>query len=106
MPEADIKEVVRNRYGEIARNVRAPGSPCCYDGERGSEGISANLYAADETKSLPQDALAASLGCGAAPSRASSGGAPSLADGAYGSMSMPARRAAFLVVAMPVVPLA
>ena len=64
MPEADIKEVVRNRYGEIARNVRAPGSPCCYDGERGSEGISANLYAADETKSLPQDALAASLGCG------------------------------------------
>jgi arsenite methyltransferase len=64
MPEADIKEVVRNRYAEIARNVRAPGSSCCYDGERGSEGISANLYAADETKSLPQDALAASLGCG------------------------------------------
>ena len=30
----------------------------------GSEGISANLYAADETKCLPQDAVAASLGCG------------------------------------------
>jgi hypothetical protein len=35
-----------------------------------------------------------SAGCGATPSRASTGGAPSLADGAYGSMSMPARRAA------------
>lgn len=64
MPETDIREVVRERYAEIARNVRAPGSSCCYDGESGSEGISANLYAADETKCLPQDAVAASLGCG------------------------------------------
>jgi SAM-dependent methyltransferase len=64
MSEADIKDVVRNRYAEIARGVRASGSSCCYDGERGSEGISANLYAADETNCLPQDAVAASLGCG------------------------------------------
>jgi arsenite methyltransferase len=64
MPEADIKDVVRNRYAEIARNVRAPGSSCCYDGEAGSEGISANLYGADETSCLPQDAVTASLGCG------------------------------------------
>jgi len=64
MSEADVKEAVRNRYAEIARNVRAPGSSCCYDGERGSEGISANLYAADETSCLPQDAVTASLGCG------------------------------------------
>ena len=49
---------------QIARNVQATGSSCCYDGESGSEGISANLYAADETKCLPQDALTASLGCG------------------------------------------
>ncbi len=64
MSEVDIKEVVRNRYAEIARNVRAPGSSCCYDGERGSEGISANLYADDETRSLPEEAVSASLGCG------------------------------------------
>jgi arsenite methyltransferase len=64
MSEVDIKAVVRERYAEIARNVRAPGSSCCYDGESGSEGISANLYAADETKCLPQDAVTASLGCG------------------------------------------
>ena len=64
MPEAEIKEVVRERYAEIARGVRTSGSSCCYDGERGSEGISANLYTADETNCLPQGAVAASLGCG------------------------------------------
>jgi arsenite methyltransferase len=64
MPEADIKEVVRERYAKIARNVGASGSSCCYDDELGSEGTSANLYAADETKCLPQDAVTASLGCG------------------------------------------
>jgi SAM-dependent methyltransferase len=64
MSDADIKEVVRSRYAEIARNVRAPDSSCCYDGESGSEGISANLYAADETNCLPRDAVGASLGCG------------------------------------------
>ena len=70
MLEIDIKESVRERYAEIARNVGKPGSSCCsgssscYDGERGSEGISANLYADDETKSLPEEAVLASLGCG------------------------------------------
>jgi arsenite methyltransferase len=62
--ETDIKEVVRGRYAEIARSVRAPGSSCCYDGEAGSCGISANLYADDETESLPEEAVLASLGCG------------------------------------------
>jgi SAM-dependent methyltransferase len=64
MSEVDIKEVVRERYAEIARKVHAPGSSCCYDGEAGSCGISANLYADDETKSLPEAAVLASLGCG------------------------------------------
>ena len=64
MSEADIKEVVRERYAEIARSVRTPGSSCCYDGEAGSAGISANLYAGDETRSLPEEAVLASLGCG------------------------------------------
>jgi SAM-dependent methyltransferase len=64
MPEVDLKEAVRDRYAEIARNVRAPGSSCCYDGEAGSCGISANLYADDETGSLPKEAVLASLGCG------------------------------------------
>jgi arsenite methyltransferase len=64
MSETDIREVVRERYAKIARSVRAPGSSCCYDGEAGSSGISANLYAGDETRSLPEEAVLASLGCG------------------------------------------
>ena len=64
MPKVDIKEVVRERYGEIARNVQGPGSSCCYDGEAGSCRISANLYAEDETGSVPEAAVFASLGCG------------------------------------------
>ena len=65
MSEIDIKEVVRERYAEIARSVRARRvRRCCYDGEAGSGGISANLYADDETESLPEEAVLASLGCG------------------------------------------
>jgi SAM-dependent methyltransferase len=65
MSEAGIKDVVRERYAEIARNVQTSGSSCCYDGEAGSWcGISANLYADDQTGSLPEEAVLASLGCG------------------------------------------
>ncbi len=63
MSETAIREAVRERYAEIARSVRGPGS-CCYDGEVGSRGISANLYGDGETQSLPEDAVLASLGCG------------------------------------------
>ena len=64
MSETNIKEAVRGRYAEIARSVRVPGSSCCYDGEAGSSGISANLYADKETELLPEKAVLASLGCG------------------------------------------
>ena len=64
MTEVDIKEVVRERYAEIARNAQRPGSSCCYDGEAGSCGISADLYAENETGALPEQAVLASLGCG------------------------------------------
>lgn len=70
MSNIDIKEAVRERYAEIARNVSKPGTSCCSgsssctDGEKGSEGVSANLYGADETGALPEKAVLASLGCG------------------------------------------
>jgi arsenite methyltransferase len=63
MSDTEIRETMRERYAEIARSVQRPGS-CCYDGEVGSRCISANLYADDETGSLPKDAVLASLGCG------------------------------------------
>jgi arsenite methyltransferase len=61
MPEADIKEVVRNRYAEAAQNVRT-GSSCC--GAREWDPITSNLYADVETRNLPENAILASLGCG------------------------------------------
>ena len=70
MSEVDIKEAVRDRYGEIARNVGKSGSSCCsgssscYDGEKGAGAVSANLYNDSETGGLPERAVLASLGCG------------------------------------------
>jgi arsenite methyltransferase len=61
MPEADIKEVVRNRYAEAAQNVRT-GSSCC--GAKEWDPITSNLYADVETRNLPENAILASLGCG------------------------------------------
>jgi hypothetical protein len=70
MPEANIKEIVRERYAESARNVRASGS-CCGGVSCGADaalaGVSAitgNLYADHEKGALPEEAVLASLGCG------------------------------------------
>ncbi len=65
MPETNIKEVVRERYAEAARNVRAPGS-CCGGAAtlNGVSAITGNLYADQETSALPEEAVLASLGCG------------------------------------------
>ena len=63
MANDELKQAVQSKYGEAARRVRQGGAcdssatPCC-------DPISSNLYAANEIESLPQEALAASLGCG------------------------------------------
>lgn len=62
MSEADIKEVVRERYAEAARSVQA-GASCCA-GPREWDPITSNLYADTETCDLPENAVLASLGCG------------------------------------------
>jgi SAM-dependent methyltransferase len=54
----DIKEAVREKYSQAA--VRA-GS-CC--GARPSDPITSNLYSDQETGTLPDTAVLASLGCG------------------------------------------
>jgi SAM-dependent methyltransferase len=63
----EVKEAVRARYGEAAKQVRSKGSGCCGPGSATSSccnPISENLYAADEAGAVPADALSASLGCG------------------------------------------
>jgi SAM-dependent methyltransferase len=75
----DVKEVVKERYGEAARRAAAggdagcaPGGDCC--GPKSSccsqgavelyDPITSNLYEEGETAGLPAEALLASLGCG------------------------------------------
>lgn len=61
----DIKQVVKEKYGEAARKVTGiePGSSCC-TAQPSSDCISSNLYDAAQTKDLPEAAVLASLGCG------------------------------------------
>ena len=57
-----IRETVREKYAERARRVGDGGS-CCSTSS-GCDPITSDLYAADETGVLPEDAVKASLGCG------------------------------------------
>jgi len=63
---ADIKEVVKQKYGEAALRVKSGGSSCC--GATASTGccdpITTNLYDAVQAGQIPEEALLASLGCG------------------------------------------
>jgi SAM-dependent methyltransferase len=65
-PSTDIKEVVRQKYGEAALRVTSGGSSCC--GATASTGccdpITTNLYDAAQVGQIPEEALLASLGCG------------------------------------------
>jgi arsenite methyltransferase len=61
MENIEIKEVVREKYGEAARQVSAGGS-CCRPGA--CDPITSNLYDASQTDAIPEHALLASLGCG------------------------------------------
>jgi ubiquinone/menaquinone biosynthesis C-methylase UbiE len=64
---SDIKEVVRERYGRAARQVKSGKGGCCGTQDASSCGcdpITSNLYAHDEASAVPGNALKASLGCG------------------------------------------
>jgi arsenite methyltransferase len=66
MSTTDIKDVVKERYGQAALRVRAGGSSCC--GATATTGcadpITSNLYDASQAGQIPEEALLASLGCG------------------------------------------
>jgi SAM-dependent methyltransferase len=78
LSDADLKDVVKAKYGAAAQAVTRGGqascggstipheSGCC--GSASSQGaidpITSNLYKLGETADLPAEALAASLGCG------------------------------------------
>ena len=62
----DIKNTVREKYGQAARRVLAggDGGGCGGDGACCGDPISSDLYDAAQTAGLPQQAVLASLGCG------------------------------------------
>src|SRR5580692_2344170 len=67
MSALDIKEVVKEKYGQAALRVSTGGSSCCGAGpalDGGCDPITSNLYDALQTTELPQEAVKASLGCG------------------------------------------
>src|SRR3954469_9491447 len=62
----DIQDAVRQKYGAIAASVRegASSASCCGPAACGCDPITSGLYSNDETGTLPDSAVAASLGCG------------------------------------------
>ncbi|MGB9234285.1 MAG: arsenite methyltransferase [Terriglobales bacterium] len=66
MSSTDIKDVVKEKYGQAALRVKTGGSSCC--GATGSSGcadpITSNLYDSWQAQEIPEEALLASLGCG------------------------------------------
>src|SRR6187455_3429668 len=62
----DIKEVVREKYGQVALKVLDEGASCCGPSCCGSESdpITSGLYDESQSDQIPETALKASLGCG------------------------------------------
>jgi arsenite methyltransferase len=63
---ANMQEIVKEKYGQAAKQVAAGGTGCCGGGGdlSGCDPITRNLYDDAEKSGLPADAVAASLGCG------------------------------------------
>ena len=67
MSTTDIKEVVKEKYGQAALRVTTGGSSCCGAAPATSsccDPITSNLYDVSQIKQIPEEALLASLGCG------------------------------------------
>src|SRR5712664_1149689 len=64
MSETNIQEVVKQKYGQAAKQVTAGGTACCGGDPSGCDPSTKNLYDEAQTTGLPAEALAASRGCG------------------------------------------
>jgi len=62
----NIKDIVREKYGQAALRVHSGGSSCCGAGAATDccDPITSNLYEGRQTAGLPETAVLASLGCG------------------------------------------
>ena len=67
METENIKEVVKEKYGQEALRAATGGSSCCGGGSAVSnccDPITSNLYDPAQASQVPKEALLASLGCG------------------------------------------
>src|SRR6266404_4636606 len=68
MDTTDIKEVVKEKYGETALRVLSGGSNSCCGAATAcgtdNDPITSRLYDAEQATQIPEEALKASLGCG------------------------------------------
>src|ERR1700735_1802798 len=67
MPDTNMKDAVKEKYGSAALRVPAGGSSCCGATPASSCGcdpITSNLYDAAQAGEIPPEAMLASLGCG------------------------------------------
>jgi arsenite methyltransferase len=66
MSDSNIQEAVKQKYGEAAKRAATGGTACCGGGAElsGCDPITKDLYDEAEKSSLPEKAVAASLGCG------------------------------------------
>jgi arsenite methyltransferase len=68
MNTANIKEVVKEKYGQAALRVKSGGSSSCCGAAPASrlscDPITSNLYDSSQSSQVPEEAVSASLGCG------------------------------------------
>ncbi len=66
MTTTDIKQVVKEKYGQAALRVTSGGSGCCGATPASDccDPITSNLYDVSQIQQIPEEALLASLGCG------------------------------------------
>ena len=63
----ELKEAVREKYGEAALRVQTGGSSCCGSAPSRTgcaDPITSKLYDLSQTSAIPEEAVLASLGCG------------------------------------------
>jgi SAM-dependent methyltransferase len=67
MSTTDLKQVVKEKYGQAALRVKAGGSSCCgaiAASGLGCDPMTSNLYDSSQAGQVPEEAMLASLGCG------------------------------------------
>src|SRR5512140_2473356 len=64
--DTNIRDIVKQKYGEAALRVTTGGSSCCGAAPASNccDPITADLYDVSQIQQIPQEALLASLGCG------------------------------------------